>query len=117
MQRLYPMFPLGGPGLALVLLRMAVSAHLAVLAAEHPYAIPANVGLLLLAALVTLGLLTPLASAAAAISQLAMAIPGDGLTHSAVLLLLDPVLLFMLGPGAYSCDCRLFGRRLITFSD
>jgi hypothetical protein len=42
---------------------------------------------------------------------------GQDMTLPVALLMVDPLLLVLLGPGAYSCDARLFGRRLIEFGD
>ncbi len=116
MQRMYPMFPLGWPGLALVLLRGAVSVHLVWLATADGLLPLAGAGLWLAALLAMFGLLTPLASVVAALAELAFAVLGEGASLVHPLLALDPLLLLMLGPGAYSLDCRLFGRRLITIS-
>jgi hypothetical protein len=117
MQRLYSMFPQGWPGLALALLRLGVAAHLVALTLDHGRATSASLGLLLLAVFLLAGFLTPFVGAAAAVSELALAALGDSWTLSAALLMLDPILLVLLGPGAYSCDARLFGRRLLTVPD
>lgn len=117
MQRLYPMFPQGWPGVALVLLRMAVAANMAALALVHGRPGIAAMALMLLAVMLLSGVLTPLASCMAALAEVVLTLFGDGWTLSACLLMVDPVLLLLLGPGAYSCDARLFGRRLLTLPD
>jgi hypothetical protein len=117
MQRLYPIFPTGWPGLGLALLRVAVSVHLFALAAIHDRGPLADAALILPGGLLLLGLLTPLASGIALLAELTVTALGSAWTLSAVLLLADPVLLLLLGPGAYSCDARLFGRRLLTLPD
>lgn len=116
MQRLYSMFPAGGPGLGLALLRMMASIHLMALAQGRASPLW-GAALLLLAILLVLGLLTPLVSSAGALAQVATATLGQDMTLPVALLMVDPLLLVLLGPGAYSCDARLFGRRLIEFGD
>jgi hypothetical protein len=117
MERLYPIFPTGWPGLGLALLRLAVSVHLMALASAHERAPLAGLALLLLAGLLLLGLVTTLAGAIALLAEVAVTAMGGAWTLPVALLLLDPVLLVLLGPGAYSLDARLFGRRLITLPD
>ncbi|HEY1150797.1 MAG TPA: hypothetical protein VGF27_19605 [Pseudoduganella sp.] len=117
MQRLYAIFPSGGPGAGLALLRGMVSVHLCALAAAHHHAPLTALALLVLAGLLLLGLITPLASAAAMLAELALTALSGEWTLSGALLLADPVLLLLLGPGAYSCDARLYGRRLLTLPD
>jgi hypothetical protein len=117
MQRLYTMFPQGCPGVALALLRLGVALELMALLIGRGSISSSNLGLLLLALLLLAGFLTPFAAAAAIVSELALTALGDAWTLSAGLLMLDPVLVLLLGPGAYSCDARLFGRRLLTLPD
>lgn len=102
MQRLYVMFPDRGPGLGLLWLRLCVAAALWV------PAMPAGRGglvCLLAMGLLLSGLFTPLAVALAAIT-----LHGQGVALPWSLL---PLALLLLGPGAYSLDARLFGRRLL----
>lgn len=101
-------FPSGGPGAGLLLLRLAVAAHLLLTALHGDTALAWwRLTLLVLAiALVCLGLLTPLAAGACAVAQLTWlggALPLVGILCALALLLL--------GPGAYGLDARLFGRR------
>lgn len=59
----------------------------------------------LAAAMLVLGVLTPLATLMAAATMFAQQAPWP--------LVALPAALLMLGPGAYSVDARLFGRRLL----
>jgi hypothetical protein len=116
-QRLFAMFPQGGPGLALVLLRGSILATLFTVA--RPYAsvvygpLP-QVGFVLVSLCVALGFLTPVmavTAAAAAVVDMLGGAPAQGFWVSGALLL-DASALGLLGPGAYSVDARLFGRRV-----
>jgi len=117
-QRLFSMFPQGGPGLALLLLRISVAAIFVSNAAIHVGArsivLPGAVESLsfLIAVCLILGFLTPIlatiACAAAALSSL-FGPHSHALIASAMAL--DAAALALLGPGAYSLDARLYGRR------
>jgi uncharacterized membrane protein YphA (DoxX/SURF4 family) len=128
LQRLFPSFPPGWPGLGLLLLRAAVALSLAAqgiacLARGEgvwswglgPLALAAGAALLI-------GILTPVAAALAALagsmvalSRLPPAIPNVlGGTPAVILVALMAVAVALLGPGAYSLDARLFGRREIV---
>jgi uncharacterized membrane protein YphA (DoxX/SURF4 family) len=64
-----------------------------------------------------IGFATPLSAAACCCIELAIAYGADGaqIMHSATALLAFAALA-LIGPGAYSLDARLFGRRLIVSS-
>jgi putative oxidoreductase len=110
------MFPEGLPGIALVLLRVSVA--LTVL--HHVYlrqeVLPAwfLATLLLLAAMLVVGFLTPIVALLAMAVQL---IGPAGLTLPNVVVVtastLNALALALLGPGAYSLDALRFGRRVV----
>ena len=115
MQRLFSIFPPGAPGLALLLLRTSVGVMLfaAMLNREGPNPPSLLVATALLAAIcLGLGLLTPylaVAAGALAVANL-LASPTADLVQVAPIV--DALVLALLGPGAYSLDARLFGRRV-----
>ena len=61
--------------------------------------------------LLLIGLWTPLAGIIVAISELIMAVSGHAAPWSCVLLATLGATLAMIGPGAWSIDARLFGRK------
>lgn len=115
MQRLFSAFPTGLPGLALVLLRVSIALQLLFHAPQHggsSWWIAAVAGLGLLA---VVGLFTPVVAAACAALLLAwMVMPEWRSTTAAAFAAVDALALALLGPGGYSVDARLFGRRLLT---
>jgi hypothetical protein len=114
------MFPTGAAGVALVLLRVSVSILLLtnVVASEDPIVHMWELaGLGLLGVSLCLGVFTPVASILACFIELAALsdLKGAGVTPLIVSILLAASLA-MLGPGAYSVDARMFGRRLVVSS-
>jgi len=114
------MFPTGVAGAALLLLRVAVAAMLAsnILRADRPMNhlwVATGMGLLQLT--LCLGLFTPLMCITCCIIEITTLI---GLKDTVFIPLLALILvtaaLGMLGPGAYSLDARMFGRKLVISS-
>jgi len=111
------MFPTGLPGLALLFLRASVA--FAVVAETYGQA-PTTAGWLkaiavLIAAALSAGYLTPIA-AAMAIAYEALVWSGFGIggAAQAIIVCLDSLALALLGPGTYSIDGYLFGRRVVV---
>jgi uncharacterized membrane protein YphA (DoxX/SURF4 family) len=113
-------------GVGLVLLRTSIGLVTAwqgvtLIAAADSAWMASGAGLtaIVIGAALILGLLTPFAAALAAVaaalsvSRAAGPIVGtyDGLAHG--LVFIDAVSVVLLGPGAFSLDARLFGRREI----
>jgi hypothetical protein len=121
MRKLFATFPAGAPGAALLLLRLSVAAHASFTCVlQNAYDLPiwARASVLLVAAVLGLGYLTPIvsllsASAAALLSlHLGMSPNADS-----AFVLIDGIVVAMLGPGAYSVDARLFGRRVVVLTN
>jgi uncharacterized membrane protein YphA (DoxX/SURF4 family) len=128
LQRLFPAFPDGRPGAGLLLLRIAVggaavvesglffnSAGTSTLATWAAGGLAATAGACLLS-----GFLTPIAASLVVLSNLAVllswlpAAPDLLQTKLPVaFLIVVSAAVACLGPGAYSIDARLFGRREI----
>ena len=122
MQRLFSSFADGWPGAGLLLLRLLggggllygviASAGSAPYLAMAPPVIAAGAGVLLL-----LGLYTPLAGVVAAIAETWIAFSHAGNLWAPIGLMCLGLSLAMIGPGAWSIDARLFGRKQIDPSN
>ena len=110
------MFPQGGPGIGLLLLRVAAAGMFA-LNLTHRFNFSTNAlywPLVLLIALVSLalllGFLTSILTIIACIAAVANLLLADqAIDVVYILRILTSAALFFLGPGAYSVDARLFG--------
>jgi putative oxidoreductase len=117
MQRLYTTFPNEWPGTGLLLLRLAEGIPSVVDGAMNawqsgatlaviPHAIDIVSGLLLL-----IGLWTPIGGVLQSLVEFANVLAGAGYEHAVRALI--GLSVAMLGPGAWSVDARLFGRKRI----
>jgi hypothetical protein len=99
-QRLFSSFPDGRPGAGLLILRITVAAGLLLQTGSAPA--------LVVAAPLAAGFMTP----AAAVVSVAIALLYDAPYVAAI-----AAALALLGPGAFSVDAKLFGRREIVIED
>lgn len=130
LQRLFSTFPGGRPGIALLLLRTALGGIAVSLGAfelaglaERTLLVWVVDSLLLLSGVsLIVGFFTPLASLLVGLSVLCITfawIPGPalgsfGATLVALLMVITAIGIALLGPGAFSVDGHLFGRREIV---
>lgn len=118
MHRLYSMFPLGLPGAGLILLRISVALTLWPLPpgvetwlGERPLSWCAAMLFIALAA----GIFTPVTATLCLLLKCAeLAKPGEASLEYLFSTCLVSLALFLLGPGAYSLDSHLYGRRVLT---
>jgi uncharacterized membrane protein YphA (DoxX/SURF4 family) len=113
------MFPTGTAGAALMVLRVSVAATLVVNGTAQwlpvtSFWIP--LGLAVVGIFLCLGLLTPYcATVSFLIESYVLSASQDSNEFNLVISVLNCGVLAVLGPGSYSIDARIFGRRLLTF--
>jgi putative oxidoreductase len=120
LQRLFSTFANGWPGFGLLIQRLVLGIALLCHGIAVLHGIPAVeqavpvltgsvLGLFILA-----GLWTPAAGALVAVVQAWIALTGSGDEFTAIILAALGGTLAMIGPGAWSIDARLFGRKYIA---
>jgi len=116
-QRLFSTFPEGAPGIGLVLLRVTVVIPLIqqMMAGRLDASLPAPLVLMTAGAalLLLVGLWTPVAGVLVALIEIVLAVSHPAERWSFVYVGTSAAALAMLGPGAWSVDARLFGRKHI----
>jgi hypothetical protein len=111
------MFPYGGPGIGLLLLRLGVVAILthddirAWVRAPQSEQIALQVVAAITGVFLLIGLWTPVAGVIVALSEVWIVLTGTAHPQSTILLATQGTALVFLGPGSLSIDARLFGRK------
>ena len=127
MQRLFSGFANGLPGTGLLLLRLLTGAALIHFGIANLREVPPSLTAVLqiigigAGILLLIGLWTPVAGALAAIVKMSIAL-SRFLSHSgdpwiAIIQAVLGAVLAMVGPGAWSIDARLFGRKRIDIPE
>ena len=117
MQRLFSTFANGWPGFGLLIQRLvlgiALLYHGAILLMGAPAIAPELIGSVL-GFFILAGLWTPAVGALVAVVEVWIALAGAGDESVAIILAALGGTLAMIGPGAWSIDARLFGRKYIA---
>jgi uncharacterized membrane protein YphA (DoxX/SURF4 family) len=116
MQRLFSMFPQGGPGLALLLLRVSVAGITVFRFWAHYRALAPHwllLGIIVLAVALCVGFLTPILSVLICLVSVFSIAQGGSDAAVDVSTILNAIALALLGPGAYAVDAWLYGRRVV----
>ena len=119
MQRLFSTFPEGWPGTGLLFLRGAAAIPAlqpgitGLLATHLPAHILPELIAAISAALLLAGFWTPIAGVLLALTEVVLAFSHSNDPSTHVLLGAFGAAIAMLGPGAWSVDARLFGRKRI----
>jgi hypothetical protein len=113
------MFPAGAAGVALLILRLTSAAALLEAGWRQPLLTTLTGTLVILALPVgalCLGILTPYTSTVSCLIELAIIVrSGTQPEFPIIIFIVITAALGVLGPGAYSLDARIFGRKIIKF--
>ena len=119
MQRLFTTFAGGWPGLGLLIQRLVVG--VALLGGTVHLRGSATVGVIvpqsiatLLAVFLLIGLWTPVTGVLVAVVEIWIVLLHPGGSGMAILITVFCITVSMIGPGAFSVDARLFGRKQIS---
>jgi putative oxidoreductase len=119
MRYLFSTFPGQWPGLGLLLLRLAQAVSSILDARLYPWGLGEGVAIAILCAellssgLLAIGLWTPVAGVILAMVESIRIILGASIDGRPAALAVIGLSLAMLGPGSWSIDARLFGRKRI----
>jgi len=123
LQRLFATFPEGWPGTGLLLVRAAAAIPIVLQGIAGLLTAPLQTGSILevvaacFAALLLVGLWTPVAGVLMAVAEVFLVLSHVSDPWMHVRLGALGAALAMLGPGAWSVDAHLFGRKRIEISD
>lgn len=119
MQRLFSMFPVGLPGIGLLCLRLTAAFSLCLATQTMRARFPAMAWLLeALCFALLIGLATPVLAVCCAVAGVyAWTSYGGAAWPCAGISIPTAIALAFLGPGAYSADARLFGRKSVVLND
>jgi putative oxidoreductase len=114
MQRLFSIFPNSWPGVGLLLLRISAALSISVIGhAVLPLSLFLDTASIVLGILLMIGFCTPIAALGQVTIETWLLLSASQIRPVAAVSAVVGISLIMLGPGAWSIDSRLFGRRQI----
>ena len=121
MQKLFSAFPGGWPGLGLLLLRALVGVTLIAQILSYigstklsVFSLVVTALVLIIASCLLVGFMTPIAAMVLGVGAIALAASQTFETNQTLLnVIVLTIAIVLLGPGAFSIDARMFGRREI----
>ena len=121
MQKLFSAFPGGWPGLGLLLLRALVGITLIAQIVSYvgstklsALSLVVTALVLIIASCLLVGFMTPIAAIVIGVGAIALALSSLFETNQTLLnVIVLTIAIALLGPGAFSIDARMFGRREI----
>ena len=122
MQKLFSAFPGGWPGLGLLLLRVLVGVRLIFQTLAYAEATHLTLSngiaaalVLIIASCLLVGFLTPISAVLTGLGAISLSLSGTFDSNQTLLnLIVLATAIGLLGPGAFSIDARMFGRREIS---
>lgn len=123
MQRLFSTFPNDWPGAGLLLLRLTAGLPLVIRGISEIREAPQSGTIMLAGAavvtgtLLVIGLWTPVAAMLGTLLEIWLLFSLSGFKGTPTVLASLTASLVLLGPGAWSVDSRIFGRKRIEFPD
>ena len=120
MQKLFSAFPGGWPGLGLLLLRVLVGVTLIAQTLTYiesgksnPLSWLVAATVLIIASCLLVGFMTPIAAVVIGLATAALVIFTVNPNQAGLNVIVLTTVIALLGPGAFSIDARMFGRREI----
>ena len=123
LQRLFSTFPNDWPGAGLLLLRLTAGLPLVIQGVSGIRGAPQSGAIVLAGAavvsgtLLVIGLWTPVAAMLGTLLEILLLFSLSGSKGMPIVLASLTASLVLLGPGAWSVDSRMFGRKRIEFQD
>jgi len=113
MSEIFFAYPSGRSGIALLLLRASIVAWLVTTPIPTAFGDRITIASTIITVALSIGFGTRIATGAVALGLLAIRIAGQSSAQTLAVPALDSLALALIGPGAYSVDALIYGRRTV----